>query len=185
MEAAFTIAEVAAFSGVDERQVRNELEQNVLEADRDLRLSFAAIVYLRLLQVASVEPREIGPSLRVDIYRDLARALSEKPRPREISPRKLIALRISEPVRETEDRIERFMKWSQRLVRDEAIKGGEPVFPKSRLDVRHVGELLLRNDAADARDELREDYPYLTDEDLEFAPLFVKAYPRVGRPTAA
>jgi hypothetical protein len=30
--------------------------------------------------------------------------------------------------------------------------------------------------------ELREDYPYLKDQDIEFAPVFVKAYPRMGRP---
>ena len=29
---------------------------------------------------------------------------------------------------------------------------------------------------------IREDYPYLTAEDLEFAPRYARAYPRVGRP---
>ena len=29
---------------------------------------------------------------------------------------------------------------------------------------------------------VREGYPYVTAEDLEFARLFVRAYPRVGRP---
>lgn len=28
--------------------------------------------------------------------------------------------------------------------------------------------------------EVREEYAYLSDEDLEFAPLFLKAYPRQG-----
>lgn len=185
METGFTITEVAALSGVEERQVRNELEQSVLEADSERRLSFAAIVYLRLLREAHLEPRELGPTLRADIYRDLSLALSEKPRPREIYPRQFVSFRISEVSKQAENRIQRFTRWSQKLVRDEGIKGGEPVFPESRLSVRHVGNLLLRQDAEDARRELREDYPYLTDEDLEFSPVFVKAYPRVGRPTPA
>lgn len=33
--------------------------------------------------------------------------------------------------------------------------------------------------------EVREDYPYLDDEDLEFATLYAVAYPRVGRPREA
>jgi uncharacterized protein (DUF433 family) len=31
-------------------------------------------------------------------------------------------------------------------------------------------------------DEVKEDYPYLKDEDIEFAKLYTVAYPRVGRP---
>jgi uncharacterized protein (DUF433 family) len=30
--------------------------------------------------------------------------------------------------------------------------------------------------------EVREDYPYLKDEDIEFAPVYARAYPRMGRP---
>jgi uncharacterized protein (DUF433 family) len=59
---------------------------------------------------------------------------------------------------------------------------GEPVFPKSRLAVRQVGTMLLRG-AAPA--DIREDYSYLTEQDIEFAKLFALAYPRVGRPREA
>jgi uncharacterized protein (DUF433 family) len=92
---------------------------------------------------------------------------------------------ISEVFNETERLVDHFRRWSAKLVRDENIKGGEPTFPKSRLSVRQVGNMLLRSDADEVRRELREDYPFLTDEDLEFSPIFVKAYPRVGRPTAS
>jgi uncharacterized protein (DUF433 family) len=53
------------------------------------------------------------------------------------------------------------------------------VFPKSRLAVRHVGGMLLRGASVD---EVREDYPNLKDEDIEFSTIFMRAYPRVGRP---
>jgi hypothetical protein len=185
VEDAFTITEVAAFSGVEERQVRNELEQSVLAADRDLRLEFAAVVYLRLLREARLEARELGPTLRLDIFKNLLRAMSERPRPREIQPRQFMRFQISEVFKETENLVARFRRWSAKLVRDENVKGGEPTFPKSRLTIRQVGSMLLRPDTEDARRELREDYPFLTDEDLEFAPIFVKAYPRVGRPTSS
>lgn len=120
--------------------MRNELEQRVFAADRNLRLAFAVVVMRFLISVVFSE---------------------------------------------TESLVDRFRRWSSKLVRDEKIKGREPVFPKSRLSVRQIGSMLLRADAEDARGELREDYPFLTDEDLEFAPIYVKAYPRVGRPAGA
>ena len=62
---------------------------------------------------------------------------------------------------------------------DPEILGGEPVFAKSRLAVRQIGAMLLRGASID---DVRDDYPYLTDEDIEFAKLYAEAYPRVGRP---
>ncbi|MCK6576113.1 DUF433 domain-containing protein [Myxococcota bacterium] len=53
------------------------------------------------------------------------------------------------------------------------------MFPGSRLAVRHIGEMLARG--ADPA-EVREDYPELTERDIEFARLFAVAYPRIGRP---
>jgi uncharacterized protein (DUF433 family) len=63
-----------------------------------------------------------------------------------------------------------FERWRAKLVVDDRVLGGEPVFPKSRLAVRHIGEMLLRGVS---RDEVREDYPYLEGIDLDFAVRFV------------
>jgi uncharacterized protein (DUF433 family) len=63
-----------------------------------------------------------------------------------------------------------FERWRTKLVVDDRILGGEPVFPNSRLAVRHVGEMLLRGAS---RDEVREDYPYLEATDLDYAVRFV------------
>jgi uncharacterized protein (DUF433 family) len=68
----------------------------------------------------------------------------------------------------------RFEEWKAQLVTDDAILGGEPVFPKSRLAVRHVGQMLLRGAS---RDEVQEDYPYLSDRDLDFAEICAQATP--------
>ena len=74
----------------------------------------------------------------------------------------------------------RFHTWLSAIIVEDAIKGGEPVFPNSRLSVRHIGELLQLGEQI--RREVLEDYPYLSDEDLEFAPVFAKVYPRVPAP---
>src|SRR5262249_14408833 len=84
------------------------------------------------------------------------------------------------PVAEDADRkLSRFEAWKKKLVTDEKVLGGEPVFPQSRLPVRQVRGMLLRGASPE---EIREDYPYLKAEDLEFAPVFTRAYPRMGRP---
>ncbi len=69
-----------------------------------------------------------------------------------------------------------------KLVEDEDILGGEPVFAKSRLAVRQIGGMLVKG-ASPA--DVREDYPCLKDEDIAFAKLYTLAYPRVGRPRDA
>ena len=91
----------------------------------------------------------------------------------------VLELRLDRVTKDAEGRIGRFEAWKKRLVSDEAILGGEPVFPKSRLAVRQVGGMLLRGARAE---DMLGDYPYLTENDLEFAPVFTKAYPRMGRP---
>ena len=81
-----------------------------------------------------------------------------------------------------ESLLDRFEAWKARLVISPHFLGGEPVFPESRLAVRHVGGMLLRGGSVD---EIREDYPYLSDEDLGFAKRYTEAYPGVGRPREA
>lgn len=75
------------------------------------------------------------------------------------------------------DRLELFEAWKAKLVTDDRILGGEPVFPKSRLAVRNIGRQVLNGASAG---ELREEYPYLKNEDLEFAKVYTLAYPQAG-----
>lgn len=65
--------------------------------------------------------------------------------------------------------MQNFKQWASKLISDPKILGGEIVFPNSRLSVRHVGLLAIKG----LKEELLEDYPYLTEEDIEFAKLFV------------
>ena len=72
------------------------------------------------------------------------------------------------------EKISRFLKWKEGLVSHPDIMGGAVTFRNSRLTVRHVGGMLEQG--IDAQ-EILEDYPYLDRSDLEFARLFVRAYP--------
>ncbi|NBD14653.1 MAG: DUF433 domain-containing protein [Cyanobacteria bacterium] len=88
-------------------------------------------------------------------------------------------------MRKIQHLINQYEDWKTRLVTDPEIKGGEPVFPDSRLSVYRIGSLLNRsgaNELPSVKEEIVEDYPYLSQEDLIFARMFVSLNPREGRP---
>ena len=86
----------------------------------------------------------------------------------------LVDLSEQEVRKEIEYKVIRFLKWKESLVSHPDMMGGAVTFPNSRLTVRHIGGMLERG--VDAQ-EILEDYPYLDRSDLEFAHLFVRAYP--------
>ncbi len=92
---------------------------------------------------------------------------------------RFFTLNVGEIRQELQILIDRFEAWKARLVSNPNILGGEIVFPDSRLSVQRIGGSLERGESVEV---LREDYPYLTDEDLDFARIYVKAYPIQGRP---
>ena len=170
---AFTPMEAAALLDLPERQVRKEVEHGLFSA----KLSLQALVYLGALRGLGLD---LGVEDRRKLFEIVARQVGSKtdaPDMTTFSP--IVMLRLGPVVREVRERVETFTRWKRKLVTDDEILGGEPVFPRSRLAVRQVGGLLERGASPES---IREDYPYLGDEDLEFARLFVKAYPRIGRP---
>jgi uncharacterized protein (DUF433 family) len=58
-----------------------------------------------------------------------------------------------------------------RVSRSDEVLGGSPVFAGTRLSVAHVGGLVGSGAVA----EVRQDYPYLSDEDIEHARIFALA----------
>jgi uncharacterized protein (DUF433 family) len=176
---ALTTAEVAALVGAEERAVRKDVEHGILGTASPPRFSFSALVYFRLIELLGFH---LGTEDRRRLYGLVNDALAS-PKPQdtlEMGP--AVQLKVGMVAREMAARIDQFTRWKQKLVTDDRILGGEPVFPRSRLSVRHIGALLRRGASPD---EVRADYPYLSTEDMEFAALYAEAYPRVGRPREA
>jgi uncharacterized protein (DUF433 family) len=175
-----TVSEVVALSGLEEKQVRKEVEYGVLKpSSSSPKFRFPALVYFRTLAQMKLQ-------LRVEDRRALYEAVTDAVLAATIPTRipfgGVLELPIAATARSVRNQLERFEAWKSKLVQDEAILGGEPVFPKSRLAVRQVGGMLLKGASPD---EIKADYPYLTDKDIELAKLYTKAYPRVGRPRGA
>jgi uncharacterized protein (DUF433 family) len=172
----FTATEVAALVDIDEGRVRKEVEYGLFGTASPPRFTLADAVYLRALGLLGVQ---LGVDDRVKLHDLIGKAMASPKLPAKLDLGPVLEMKLGPMADDVRKRLARFETWKGELVVDESILGGEPVFPKSRIAVRKVGGMLLRG-AAIA--ELREDYPYLKDEDIEFAPVFAKAYPRMGRP---
>jgi len=177
MRPILSTAEVAAFTGLEERRVRKDLEYGIFGASAPPRFEMPAVIYFRALA-------ELGFDLKVEdrkkLYLRIRQALEAETESPNLALSSVIFLRFGDLVSSMKGKLRRFEMWKKRrLTEDERILGGEPVFAETRLAVRRVGGLLLNGASAQ---EIKDDYPYLEDSDIEFARLYALAYPRVGRP---
>jgi uncharacterized protein (DUF433 family) len=77
--------------------------------------------------------------------------------------------RLEEESRNLPSPWSRIFRWlKERVSVDESVLAGEPTFAGSRLPLRSVGEMIHRHGQS-AVEELAEDYPYLTSEDMKNA----------------
>ena len=176
MSKIFTPNEAAALIEISPKRIYKEIEHRIIPAgipNRD-RLSFATLVYLRALKEINFD---LSVSYRTHLHQALQTAWEQQASTLEFG--KFFTLKVSEIGQELQTLIDRFEGWKARLVSNPHILGGEVTFPDSRLSVQRIGGCLARGETLEV---LREDYPYLTDEDLDFAQIYVKAYPIQGRP---
>ncbi len=176
MNKIFTPNEAAALIEISPKRIYKEIEHHIIPAGtphRD-RLSFGTLVYLRALKEINFD---FSVSYRIHLYEALQNAWEQQISTLEFG--KFFTLKVSEIGQELKMLIDRFEAWKARLVSNPNVLGGEIVFPGSRLSVQRIGGSLERGETLAV---LREDYPYLTDEDFYFARIYVKAYPVQGRP---
>jgi uncharacterized protein (DUF433 family) len=175
MEAIFTPNEAAAFVYLSPKRVYKEIEYKVIQPVTDLpRLSFAALIYLRALKEINFE---FSVQYRTILYQSLVKAVEESAKTVEFA--KFFVLQLNSISQELSELISRFNEWKSYLVNDPNIMGGQTVFPNSRLSVHHIGKIIDRGESIQV---IQEDYPYLSEIDLRFAPLYATAYPMIGRP---
>jgi uncharacterized protein (DUF433 family) len=176
MNKIFTPNEAAALIEISPKRIYKEIEYRVIcsETPNQNQLSFGTLVYLRALKEVNFD---FSVSYRIHLHQALQTAWEQQIASLEFG--KFFTLKIGEIGQELQLLIDRFEAWKANLVNNPDILGGTTVFPGSRLSVQRIGGSLERGEAVEV---LREDYPYLTDEDFAFARIFVKAYPIQGRP---
>jgi uncharacterized protein (DUF433 family) len=72
-----------------------------------------------------------------------------------------------------------YRRGRSRVEKDAGVLGGEPVFAGTRIPVRHVGGMLRKGESVE---QILDDFPLLSKDDVEFAALYEAANPLVGRP---
>ena len=175
MQIIFTPNEAAAFVQLPTKRIYKELEFKVISpVSPRTHIPFAALIYLQALKDVNFE---FSVENRALLYKRLVVALEQSLPTLGIG--NYFELKLNFIKTELSELITRFTIWKKQLVCEQNIMGGETVFPDSRLTVCHIGEMLFRGESPEI---IREDYPYLSEEDIEFAPIYVKAYPNIGRP---
>jgi uncharacterized protein (DUF433 family) len=82
--------------------------------------------------------------------------------------------------RRVESQLKQFAYIEEMVVSDPEIMRGTPVFKDTRIPVDLVADLLSQGATAE---EILEGYPTLSKERIAIAPLYMRAFPRRGRPS--
>jgi uncharacterized protein (DUF433 family) len=93
-----------------------------------------------------------------------------------------IQINLSKACRAVRPRINLYAEGLHRVEERDPVLGGAAVFRDTRISVLHVGKMAERGVKMA---EILEDYPKLTEGDVEFAKLYYRARPPVGRPRAS
>jgi len=185
-ERAYSIKEAAVLAGLSERAIRNEIGRGVIRVGRKARgrrpalaLPRGAVFYFRLLRDLPVPlpRRDRGALYRLLLAEEKAAGAWE--RADDTLKRGMLRLDTAQARRDL-DRLLAVYEAGRRKARsDPSILGGEPVFAGTRLAIRHIGRLALRNVPPE---RIRADYPSLSRDDIAFARLYAAMKPPPGRP---
>jgi uncharacterized protein (DUF433 family) len=178
----FTPSEAAVVSGLPVRVVQKAIDEGPLARGRKSRhreLTEPDLFYL--VTIKGFDPRSVRLTGKAkdELRRSILACLqSGKVGARGVSFAGLVIdfLAIARQVRSSLSKLERSRRM---VVRDPEILGGEAVIRGTRIPVHLIGDMLEQG-ASEA--EILSGYPTLKRENLELAHIYVRAYPRRGRP---
>jgi uncharacterized protein (DUF433 family) len=128
------------------------------------------MLFLRVHQV-------LAPELRRKLYQALrGKNLGEIPREIEMNR---VVLNLEQPIREIGERLQLLRRIHERVETDPEVRGGEPVFQGTRTPVYAIARKI---ELGSPREELREDFPHLGEDDFDLAVWYAELHPRRGRP---
>jgi uncharacterized protein (DUF433 family) len=137
-------------------------------------LSSSQAVYLRM-EATGLR------SLPLAARRQVARAVEQNPEidAMTISGGGVISVQCKSARKHVQTGLRRLSQATRMVVSDPEIMRGAPVYKGTRIPVHAVAGMLSQGATVA---EILEGYPALTREKVELAPMYVKAFPRTGRP---
>jgi uncharacterized protein (DUF433 family) len=114
--------------------------------------------------------------------REIAELLQQSPNTNQLPVADGTAIRIEvKPARrKVESHLKQLARIEQMVVSSQDIMRGMPVFKGTRIPVELVADMLAQGATAE---EILDGYPTLDKEKIAMAPLYVRAFPRRGRPS--
>src|ERR1019366_6318577 len=120
--------------------------------------------------------------LPVGTRREIAESIQRSPKTEKlhVSNGAALLIEIGPARRRIESHLKRLARVEEMVVGDPEIMRGTPVFKGTRIPVDLVAEMLAQGATAS---EILEGYPTLDKERIAVAPLYMRAFPRRGRPS--
>jgi len=197
----FELSEAAALVGRPVRQIRSEVERVAADTTRSTgvivwagtkrrhyRVTPRGLVYLQFVHELNAQGISLRPKARQDILTMIEKSGR---RTRSItgvrSERYRVTLEGAIPTHfdlsgiydEVSTLVRRYRRGRDSVERRADIMGGEAIFRGTRIPVQHIVDLIHRGVSVE---ELREDYPALSEDALEYARVRAAAGRRPGRP---
>jgi uncharacterized protein (DUF433 family) len=178
----YTPAQAAAVTGLPLAAVHKAIDNRLIRP----RTSRSGATVRRLLtkeQLIYLQLEAEGLRLLpVGARREIAESMQRSPKTNLIAVGDGTALfvEIKAARRKVEGQLKQLAHIEETVVTDPEIMGGTPVFRGTRIPVDLVADMLAQGATAE---EILEGYPTLNNEKVAFAPLYMRAFPRRGRPT--
>jgi uncharacterized protein (DUF433 family) len=120
--------------------------------------------------------------LPVGTRREIAESIQRSPETEKLPVANGTALlvEIGTARRAVESQLQQMERMEEMVVSDPEIMRGTPVFKGTRIPVDLVADMLAQGATAE---EILEGYPTLSKEKIAIAPLYMRAFPRRGRPS--
>ena len=178
----YTPAQAAVVTGLPLAAVHKAIDTRLIRP----RASRTGVTVRRLLtkeqliflQLEAEGLRLLPPGTR----REIAKLLQQAPKADRLPVGDGTALRIEiKPARrKVESRLKLLARMEGMVVSNPEIMRGTPVFKGTRIPVDLVADMLAKGATPD---EILEGYPTLSKEKIASAPLYMRAFPRRGRPS--
>jgi uncharacterized protein (DUF433 family) len=178
---AYTPSQVSAVTGLPLPAIHKAIEYKVIRPKRvhqghfvQRLLSRSQAIYLRM------EANGLR-SLPLAARRQVARAVEQDSGvdAMMISEGSVILIQFKSARKEVQAGFRRLTAATRMVESDPQIMRGAPVYKGTRIPVHAIADMLSQGATVA---EILEGYPALTREKVELAPLYVKAFPRRGRP---
>jgi len=173
----YTPSQAAAVTGLPLAAVHKAIEHNLIRPKlvrEGRRLSKSQMLYLRmeakgLRSLPLAERRQVARAIEQDSGID-AMCISEG---------SVILIQFKSARKEVEAGLRRLAEATRTVESDPEVMRGAPVYKGTRIPVHAIADMLSQGARVG---EILEGYPALTREKVELAPVYVKAFPRRGRP---